>query len=74
MGGEICYQRGRERGPWFEIKTVKEIIIWKEANNKDASFERKLLKSWANYKGYETAGEALRTLGKPPRKPSGGGR
>lgn len=68
MGGEICYQKGRERGPWYEIKTVVDIIILKEANGKDATFERKLLKSWAKYQGYESAGEALRTLGKPTRR------
>ena len=69
MGGEICYQKNYERGPWYKIQTVKDIIIWKESHNQDAGFERKLLKSWAKYEGYESAGEALRTLGKPVRSP-----
>jgi len=57
MGGEICYQKGRERGPWFEIKCVREIIISKEAKGKDVSFERELLKSWSRYEGWEDAGK-----------------
>ena len=69
MGGEICYRKGYERGPWFEIQEVRKIIIWKEAHGEDASFERKLLKSWAKYEGYEGAKEAYRTLGKPKITP-----
>ena len=64
MGGEVCYQGGKEKGPWFEIQEVRKIIITKEADGEDASFERRLLRSWQNYQGYESAGEALRTLGK----------
>ena len=64
MGGEVCYQRGKERGPWFEIQEARKIIITKEADGEDASFERRLLRSWSNYVGYEGAGEALRTIGK----------
>jgi len=68
MGGEICYRKNYERGPWYKIQTVRDIIIWKENHNEDASFERKLLRSWQKYEGYESAGEALRTLGKPKIK------
>jgi len=63
MGGEVCCQKGRERGPWYEIKCVQDIIRDKEANGEDASFERELLKSWKKYPGYEKATENL------PRKP-----
>lgn len=55
MGGEICHQKGRERGPWFEIKCTKEVIRNKEARGEDASFERALLKSWSKYPGWEDA-------------------
>ena len=64
MGGEICYRKGFERGPWFEIQEMKNLIIAKEASGEDATRERKILKSWTKYEGYETAGEAYRTLGK----------
>ena len=60
----ICYARGKEKGAWFEIKCIKDIIIAKEAKGRDASFERNLLKSWAKYEGYEGANEALASLGK----------
>ena len=59
MGGEISHQKGKERGPWFEIQCVREIIISKEAKGEDTSFERKLLKSWGRYKGWESARKAL---------------
>jgi len=59
MGGEICFRKGYERGPYFEIKCIKEDIITKEAKGEDASFQRSLLKSWAKYPGYEGAKEAL---------------
>ena len=62
MGGEICYQKGRERGPWLEIKTVKDIIISKEKRGADAAFEYELLKSWSKYPGYGQAKEALAAL------------
>ena len=55
MGGEVCYQSTRERGPWFEIKCVKEI------KGEDATFERNLLRSWSKYPGWESAEM-------PPRK------
>ena len=62
MGGEVCYQKGKERGPWFEIKCVADTIRAKEAKGQDASFERVLLKSWSRYEGYEGAKEALSAL------------
>ena len=54
MGGEICHQKGRERGPWFEIESIQEVIVNKEARGEDASFERELLKSWSKYPGWES--------------------
>ena len=62
MGGEICYQKGRERGPWYDIKTVKDVVISKESRGEDASFERDLLKSWSHYPGWEEAKKALAAL------------
>ncbi len=44
MGGEICYQKGKERGPWYEIKCTKDVIRNKAARGEDAGYERSLLK------------------------------
>jgi len=27
MGGEVCHQIGRERGPWYAIKCVADVIL-----------------------------------------------
>lgn len=53
--GTNCYKKGRERGPWYEIKCIRATIRAKEARGADASFERGLLKAWAKYPGYEDA-------------------
>ena len=45
-----------------------KVIKLKEADGEDASFERKLLKDWQRYEGYESAGNALRTIGKSTRR------
>lgn len=62
MGGEVCYRKGYERGPWYEIKTVKDTILLNHAAGKDTSFARGLLKAWAKVPGYEGAGEALKEI------------
>jgi len=71
MGGEICKQVGKERGPWFEIKCVKDIIISKEAKGQDAKFERGLLKSWSKYNGYESSKQALQECDRARSRTSG---
>jgi hypothetical protein len=63
MGGS-CHTKGKEKGAWFEIECVKNDIIAKEADGEDASFERKLLKSWAKFEGWELAQDELDSLGK----------
>lgn len=79
----VCYRKGYEVGPWYEIKTVADVIRMKEARGADTSFERGLLKAWSKEKGYESAAETLKQLGeKQPRtqiskssdKTSGGNR
>ena len=59
MGGEVCYRKGFEKGPWFEIQCVLDNILSKESRGEDASFERSLLRSWSKYPGYEKAKEGL---------------
>lgn len=56
--------KGRQTGADYEIKTIANIIRTKEAAGHDATFERELLKAWADYSGYESAKEALRELNK----------
>jgi len=63
MGGS-SHAKGKERGAWYEIDCVKNDIISKESRGEDASFERSLLKAWSNLTGYETARDALGSLGK----------
>ncbi|MDP2729310.1 MAG: hypothetical protein Q8O55_02350 [Dehalococcoidales bacterium] len=46
MTGGICYRSGYERGAWFELKSIREVITGKESAGKDATFERKLYGSW----------------------------
>ena len=61
----VSKHKGSERGAWYELQCVKETIIAKEAKGKDASYERSLLKSWSDYKGYESAKSILAELPKP---------
>ena len=56
----VCYRKSRERGAWFEVKSVQDVVRSKEEKGEDATFERELLKSWVNYKGYE---DAVRPIG-----------
>ena len=60
MGGEVCYRKGGERGPWYAIECVRRDILSKEDRGINATFERCLLKSWSEYPGWEGAGKPLR--------------
>ena len=55
MGDKLSHKKGEEKGIWYEIKCMKEVISSKEAKGIDATFERNLLKSWAKYPGWEAA-------------------
>jgi hypothetical protein len=39
----------------YQLRAVRNTIISKEKHGEDANFERKLLKSWAKYEGWEDA-------------------
>ena len=58
----VAKKSGKEQGAWYEIKVVTDIIKLKEAQGKDASFERGLLRAWSKHKGYELAKQALAEL------------
>ena len=63
MRTRVCYQKGKEQGAWFEIQCVKDSILSKETKGQDASFERRLLKSWGKYPGYQSVKAALASCG-----------
>lgn len=54
----ICYKKGSERGLWFEIKSIEEIIAIKKDLGKDTSFEKRLLRSYKKYSETEYAKRA----------------
>ncbi len=53
-------RKNKQRGIWYELESVKNDIISKESKGEDASYERKLLKSWTEYLGWNAAKQALR--------------
>ena len=55
-----CFRKGYQSGAWYEIQTVKDVIIAKQKEQLDTSFEEGLLKAWSEYPGYEKAKEALK--------------
>ena len=57
MGDKDSHKKGEEKGNWYQIKSVKEVIANKEMRGESAKFEQRLLKSWATYKGWEEAGK-----------------
>jgi hypothetical protein len=40
--GNNCYRQGYERGPWYELKCLRQTIASIESHGGDASFERHL--------------------------------
>ena len=48
MGG-ICYKRYNERGLFFEIKCIEDVIAGKRKRKIDANFEKKLLEFYKKY-------------------------
>uniref|UniRef100_A0A6H2A2K4 Uncharacterized protein n=1 Tax=viral metagenome TaxID=1070528 RepID=A0A6H2A2K4_9ZZZZ len=61
----ICHTKNKKRKVYFEILAVADIIKSKESRGLSATFERELLRAWANYEGYEGAKEALASLPMP---------
>ena len=55
MGDKVSHKKNEEKGNWYQIKCVKDVVTNKEARREDASFERELLMSWSKYKGWEDA-------------------
>ena len=63
MGDKDSHKKGEEKGNWYQIKSVKEVIANKEMRGESVKFERELLRSWSRYKGYEEAKQSLIELG-----------
>jgi len=49
MMGGTSHQKGGERGLWYEEKCLEDVIASKKKQGIDASFEKKILKSYQNY-------------------------
>lgn len=54
MGG-VCYKKNQERGLWFEIKKLEELIANDTIDEEYRKFCKKLLRSYKKYsqKDYE---------------------
>ena len=63
MGDKLSHKKGEEKGNFYQIKCIKDVVRNKEARGEDASFERNLLKHWSKYKGWESA--SLSVANKP---------
>ena len=58
------------KGNAYQVECIKNDIINKESRGEDASWERWLLKSWGEYKGWESATDALASLRRWKSRPS----
>ena len=45
----ICYRKGYEKGLYFEIKCLEDVVASKEKRGVDATFEKDILKSYRKY-------------------------
>ena len=63
MSGGSCYRPGFERGPWFELKCLREIITGLESRGKSAAWERKLYAAWLKHQEYALADKNNRQKG-----------
>lgn len=55
MTGGACYREFKEKGAWFELKSLVRVIELEEISGKDASFERCLYKNWLKIPEYKKA-------------------
>lgn len=49
----------KKSGAKYQIQSIINVITAKEAKGENAKFERKLLESWSEYPGYESAKQAI---------------
>ena len=54
MGG-VCYRKGLERGLWFLIKCVEDVIASKKKRHLNTRLEEELLKSYKKFTEEEYA-------------------
>lgn len=58
----ISYRKTYEVGPWYEVKTLADVIRSKQSKGEPVDFELSLLESWQYAKGYEMAADVLKDL------------
>lgn len=63
MMGGVCYQKGQERGLWYEIKCIQEVVDNKTARGEDCKFEKKLLKAYKQLNEIDYASAQNQNLG-----------
>jgi hypothetical protein len=59
MGNGVCHKAHREKGAWFECKSLIDNIIYKKRCGIDCAKEISLQKAWRNYPGYREACEKI---------------
>jgi len=59
----VCYKAGKERGAWFELKAIRDVITGKESRGESATFERGLYEAWIKYQEYKKADKENRSRG-----------
>jgi len=59
----VCYKSGKERGAWFELKAIRDVITGKESRGESATFERGLYEAWIKYPEYKQADKKNRSRG-----------
>jgi len=72
MGG-ICKARGRERGLWYEIKVLEDMIARNKAPQDQLDYAKILVKSYKKYSeaDYETAIKTEAIVGTREKSKSG---
>ena len=50
MSGGESRKKGKERGLWYEIACLEDVIEAKEKSGQDASFEKELLEAYKKSK------------------------
>ena len=51
----VCYIKGKEKGAWYDLKTMRDTIALIEARGGDASFEKELIRAWLKIPEYQAA-------------------
>lgn len=61
--GNNCYRKGRESGPWYELKSLRTHITMSEELGKDTTITRGLYLEWLKDREFMKADENNRRKG-----------